>query len=672
MKNNIILLHMSDLHFGEKSRFFGVDPIILCKNFKKSVSEKLELEGGKNQIDLIMTTGDIAETARSEEYEEAAKFFNSFAQEFNISKDKFIFLPGNHDVSWFACEHEVINQKKDRFNDAELRKRMNKTKFNDFYNFVDGFYGYERKDLRLSYGAFIYDNDEINISLATINSCEEESHLPKDHHGTISDEQAQEVMNKWHNGDKYKNKIKILAVHHPMDNPPEAVRSWIEYIEKSGEIGEDLLARFKADSEGCTGWNHLKSISEDCEVSLILHGHIHSAGKWMFPWDKKSGFTQVLSAGSLGLAPDKLPCDQPNAIQLIIIDLAGDKIISWNLTYLPNERSEGSISQGIFKSSETPYSNKICLPEYLKEEIRLEESGVISATRSLPEKLDSFKHIHNNFEIQICTTSEDMIDVAAVMQHIKEAAFYGKESHLPDRHFKAILKDLGLCRNGSLTNACFLLFGKNPQILFPQSKIKCGLFGDTISNAIDEGIIKGNLFNQLFGAEQFILRNIKKGWIIEGFKRREQWEYPTEAIREVLVNAIVHRDYNENGDIQIRIFNNRIEIWSPGSLPSPLTLSDILQPHQSHPRNKLIAECFHQRGLVEEWGSGIERMTGKLEENGLPKPEFLEKTKSFVVIFKNFKSLPNQMETYIPMDDFHYQYSDTRAMVPRLIKEEKE
>ncbi len=113
---------------------------------------------------------------------------------------------------------------------------------------------------------------------------------------------------------------------------------------------------------------------------------------------------------------------------------------------------------------------------------------------------------------------------------------------------------------------------------------------------------------------------------VSGRQRREViWEYPLEAVREAVINAVCHRDYLSTGHIQVRLHDDRLQIWNPGGLPAPLTPADLLRDHDSIPRNPRIAAAFFA-GLVEQWGIGTIRMAAALAEAGHPEPEFDAKT----------------------------------------------
>ena len=99
------------------------------------------------------------------------------------------------------------------------------------------------------------------------------------------------------------------------------------------------------------------------------------------------------------------------------------------------------------------------------------------------------------------------------------------------------------------------------------------------------------------------------------------------------MNAIVHRDYTDPGNIQIRIFDDRLEIWSPGLLPKELNIKSLLADNRSIPRNRGLAKIFHDIGFIEGWGTGFQRMVEGCAMNGNPKPELKEMTGAFVVKF---------------------------------------
>jgi ATP-dependent DNA helicase RecG len=109
---------------------------------------------------------------------------------------------------------------------------------------------------------------------------------------------------------------------------------------------------------------------------------------------------------------------------------------------------------------------------------------------------------------------------------------------------------------------------------------------------------------------------------IKGLRREEKWEYPLEGLREAVVNAICHRDYTSSANVQVRIFDDRLEVWNPGDLPEGMTVDDLRRPHESKPRNKLIANAFFLIKYIEQFGTGIQRILDDFRAQERPEPDF--------------------------------------------------
>jgi ATP-dependent DNA helicase RecG len=190
----------------------------------------------------------------------------------------------------------------------------------------------------------------------------------------------------------------------------------------------------------------------------------------------------------------------------------------------------------------------------------------------------------------------------------------------------AILDKLHLIRNGKLTNAAILLFGREPQVFFPQAKIKAGRFkSETV--IVDDAEIGGTLIEQIDAAFAFIQRHLAVKLVITGQPQREEvWEYPLGALREGLINAITHRDYaaTATATTQVRIYDDNLLIWNPGNLPLNLRLDDLKRKHQSVLRNSLIGAIFYDLGYIERWGSGTNRIVEECRSLHLPDPEWRE------------------------------------------------
>jgi ATP-dependent DNA helicase RecG len=118
-------------------------------------------------------------------------------------------------------------------------------------------------------------------------------------------------------------------------------------------------------------------------------------------------------------------------------------------------------------------------------------------------------------------------------------------------------------------------------------------------------------------------------------EREQVWDYPLEALREAVINAVCHRDYTISSNVEIRIYDDRLVVRSPGGLPLGITLEDLYKPHSSELRNKGIAEIFYDMELIEQWGSGIDKMREGGLTAGLHEPVF-EEHQGFRVIFRKY------------------------------------
>lgn len=179
-----------------------------------------------------------------------------------------------------------------------------------------------------------------------------------------------------------------------------------------------------------------------------------------------------------------------------------------------------------------------------------------------------------------------------------------------------------------------LLFSKDPTKYLSNAVVKCARFkGQEMDDFLDQKEVVGSLFKQVEEVIAFFRRNVRRGAKIEGVYRKEEYEYPLGAVREAVVNAICHRDYSRRGaDIKFAIFDDRLEVTSPGPLPPQISLRD-LGTGVSELRNRVIGRIFNEIGLIEGWGTGIRRIKQLLEKRGLKPPEFQEQANFFKVIF---------------------------------------
>lgn len=202
-----------------------------------------------------------------------------------------------------------------------------------------------------------------------------------------------------------------------------------------------------------------------------------------------------------------------------------------------------------------------------------------------------------------------------------------------EKDIDTFLRKLNLLTGEKLKRAAVLLFGKEPQRFYLQASVRIGKFlSDTEMQTTD--IVKGNLFEQLdkileILRTKYLVSNIK----YEGIHRRDILEYPHEALREAIINALIHRDYSGTSQIQIRVYPDKLIIMNEGKLPPEVPVEKLKSNHLSIPRNTLLAEIFYYAGFIESWGHGTIKIVDNCIEQGLPEPDFTEENGVMTVTF---------------------------------------
>lgn len=166
-----------------------------------------------------------------------------------------------------------------------------------------------------------------------------------------------------------------------------------------------------------------------------------------------------------------------------------------------------------------------------------------------------------------------------------------------------------------------LLFGKERERFFPDAWIQAGRFRGTDKTHIADSMeIRRYPLQAVEEAIAFVQKHAVHGVEIGAVRRKERWNLPPAAVREAVINAVAHADYAQRGaPIRVSIFDDRLEVENPGLLPFGLTVDD-LRHGISKLRNRVIGRVFHELGLIEQWGSGIQRMTAACRDAGLPAP----------------------------------------------------
>jgi len=208
-------------------------------------------------------------------------------------------------------------------------------------------------------------------------------------------------------------------------------------------------------------------------------------------------------------------------------------------------------------------------------------------------------------------------------------------------NFKEILKELILIKNNKILNAALMLFGKKPQKYCPAAIIKCShYYGTEVTRPIpNQKMFEGDLFHQVDSAVDFVMSKLNRtvGGRNQGATAEVKEEVPNGVIAEIIVNAVVHRDYNSSGSIQISIFSDRIEIMNPGKLPKQLKISDLNKKHLSIPVNPFLARPFYLAGYINQLGYGTIYVFKWCKKAHLPEPSFEQLNHQFnVTIFRNW------------------------------------
>ena len=227
----------------------------------------------------------------------------------------------------------------------------------------------------------------------------------------------------------------------------------------------------------------------------------------------------------------------------------------------------------------------------------------------------------------------DEIDEHSVRSFLRTARAKGRLSVFNgDEPIEKVFERLGLMENGKINNAGILLFGKNPQKYFDYARVRVVRLKDNIT-IIGDRWIDGNLFNQFREAEEAIKNFINVRYEIKGFEREDIWDYPLEAIREAIANALLHRDYLRPVNVQIKVYDDKIWFYNVGGLPEEWNIKKLLSSHASMPRNPTIFNIFYLAGIVESVGSGIERMMKALKKAGLPELNIEASQLDFTLLF---------------------------------------
>ena len=236
---------------------------------------------------------------------------------------------------------------------------------------------------------------------------------------------------------------------------------------------------------------------------------------------------------------------------------------------------------------------------------------------------------NRHFDSEICqnmTVSDS--DINELCKSMKETALANTWQDSEKAKIKEVTKNTliswGVLKEseGGIypTNAYALLTGRMPQ----QPTIQCGVFkGTNRAYFVDRREFEGPIQEQMEAAYRYVLEKINMGMTIKGMYRQDVYELPTDSIREIIANAVAHRSYLEQGSIQVALFDDRLEITSPGMLLNNVTIAKMMEGY-SRPRNPAIARAFAYMKIIEKWGTGIPRIFRECRDYGLPDPELID------------------------------------------------
>jgi len=227
------------------------------------------------------------------------------------------------------------------------------------------------------------------------------------------------------------------------------------------------------------------------------------------------------------------------------------------------------------------------------------------------------------------------VDEASIQTFIFKAI--GKDripASTANNGIELLLKNLGLLTGeGLLTNAAILLFGRSLTKVTVTACFKIGKFGNSSHDLLFQDIIETNIFDM---AEK-VMETLKAKYLVRpifynGLERMEPLEYPESALREAILNAIIHKEYSGTYTF-LRVYDDRLHIWNPGSLPEELNIEALKKDHSSYPRNRNIANVFFKAGYIESWGRGMNKIIDACTEAGLPEPLIEEEQGGFGITF---------------------------------------
>lgn len=328
--------------------------------------------------------------------------------------------------------------------------------------------------------------------------------------------------------------------------------------------------------------------------------------------------------------------------------------------------------------SQTPYYIK-SMGRDLGTYIRASGTTRLADENRLMELL--FEGKNRSYDREICkgiTITDD--DIQLLCQQLKEVALKNSEDEQ-----KATIKDVTkntLLSWGVLVEQNNIIYPTHAYALltgYPILEVvtQCGVFkGKDRSIFIDRREFTGPLYKQVDEAYKYVLSKINLGASIEGLYRQDIYELPIKSIREIISNAILHRSFIDVGNVQIALYDDRLEVTSPGMLLSGVTLEKMKEGY-SKIRNKAVACAFTYMKISERWGSGIPRLYKECQDRGLQEPKLIDMDGDFRVnLYRKKQSTINNQDAQLdPLDKailnvFKDSPTMTQKKVAEILKED--
>jgi len=310
--------------------------------------------------------------------------------------------------------------------------------------------------------------------------------------------------------------------------------------------------------------------------------------------------------------------EPPASIAQVVVNVADDKAVLV-LEAIPNPESRPYAFDG------RPYQ-------------RIGSATSIKPQATYQRLLNERAHSHIRWENQAAGGYDNTdLDSEEILRTVRLGIAAGRLPESTGSAIPDILERLRLLQDGRPNQASVVLFVSCFMPDYPQCQLRLARFrGVNKSEFIDQRQTEGHAFHLLEEAMLFLRRHLPiAGRIIPGlFEREDEPLFPLEALREAFVNAFCHRDYTIiGGAVSLAIYDDRLEIWSDGTLPFDLKPEDLKREHPSRPRNPLIAQVFYLRGMIERWGRGTQKIVELCVKAGHPEPEFGEQAGSVWVRF---------------------------------------